>query len=588
MLLSWEDAELFFRLHRSLMCFVNQRLGVIPDVGNPEEFGALAPEDRLAVREAFLTNAPIELIEAFVEKNPAKLTEDELAIVASWRHYVAGTFYIFRQLKNYMVFLSSADPPVAYGVVALTEPFEDLIGAALPRMVETMLLPFKDKIVYDGLLSDFNISFGGGIKRMFNDSYRRAKERQGIVTVLPIEANEARSAQSAKAKRATKAKKQAAKRKAAEPPDVKRVLKEIVALTDAFCRDYLNDEYAAMCRKLAEKLSRKRPSPLLRGRPKTWACGIVRTIGWVNFLSDHYTHPYMRLTDIDDALGVGHSTGQAKSTEIRKMLKINRYDMEWTLPSRADDNPLIWIVEVDGVPIDVRNAPREIQEIAFAQGLIPHIPADRQSEPTRKQQTPARDDRLDTDARSDQVYQFRITLKGIEPKIWRRIQVRDCTLDELHEYIQTAMGWTNSHLHQFEINGQRCGDPELLEHGLDDFDYIDSTDTRLSDFIPYNGNRFTFLYEYDFGDCWEHEVLFEGYVPREKGQRYPRCVDGERACPPEDVGGVWGYAEYLEAIADPDHERHEEFLEWSGPFDPEAFDPKEATRAMRRGLPSWR
>ncbi len=412
MLLSWEDAELFFRLHRSLMCFVNERLGVIPGVSDPEAFGALAPEDRLAVREAFLTNEPIELIEAFVEKNPAKLTEDELAIVASWRHHVAGTFYIFRQLKNYMVFLSSADPPVAYGVVALTEPFEDLIGAALPRMVETMLLPFKDKIIYDGLLSDFNLSFGGGIKRMLNDSYRRAKERQGIVTVLPIEANEARSAQSAKAKRTTKAKK--------------------------------------------------------------------------------------------------------------------------------------------------------------------------------KRRTTARDDQLETDARSDRVYQFRITLQRVEPKIWRRIQVRDCTLDELHECIQTAMGWTNSHLHQFEINGQRCGDPELLEHGLDDFDYIDSTDTRLSDFVPYNGSRFSFLYEYDFGDCWEHEVLFEGYVPREKGQRYPRCVDGERACPPEDVGGVWGYAEYLEAIADPSHERHEEFLEWSGPFDPEAFDPKEATRAMRRGLPSWR
>ena len=115
------------------------------------------------------------------------LSDDELDIVLSWRHQVAGTFYVFRQLKNYMVFLSSGDPPIAYGVVALSEPFEDVIGPYLPRMIETVLMPFKGKIVYDGLLSGYNISFGGGIKRMLNDSYRQAKEGAGIVTSLPVE-----------------------------------------------------------------------------------------------------------------------------------------------------------------------------------------------------------------------------------------------------------------------------------------------------------------------------------------------------------------------------------------------------------------
>ena len=172
MLLSPDDAELFFRLHRSLMHFVNQRLGVVPNVAGPVEFAELPPEDRLEVRKAFLDN--IDLIETFVDENPAKLGEDELEIVLSWRHHVSDTFYAFRQLKNYMVFLSSADPPVAFGVVALTEPFEDLIGPYLPRMTETVLLPFKERIVYDGLLSGYNISFGGGIKRILNDSYRQA------------------------------------------------------------------------------------------------------------------------------------------------------------------------------------------------------------------------------------------------------------------------------------------------------------------------------------------------------------------------------------------------------------------------------
>ena len=130
---------------------------------------------------------------------------------------------------------------------------------------------------------------------------------------------------------------------------------------------------------MAEKLSRKRPSPLLRGQPKTWACGIIRTIGMVNFLDDRTTQPHMKLTAIDKALGVGESTGQGKSMEIRKTLKIRRFDMDWTLPSRMDDNPLLWMLEVGGFLMDVRRASREVQEIAFEKGLIPYIPANRET-----------------------------------------------------------------------------------------------------------------------------------------------------------------------------------------------------------------
>ena len=189
---------------------------------------------------------------------------------------------------------------------------------------------------------------------------------------------------------------------------------------------------------------------------------------------------------------------------------------------------------------------------------------------------------------SERLYQFKITLLESQPPIWRRIQVKDSTLDKLHERIQTAMGWTNSHLHQFEIDGERYGDPELLDDGFEDFECVDSTVTKISKIVQKNGKRFQFLYEYDFGDGWEHEVLFEGCLKAEKGGRYPVCVDGERNCPPEDVGGVWGYAEFLEAIANPKHEEHDRMLEWSGRFDPEEFDAGETTKAMRRGLPDWR
>ena len=189
---------------------------------------------------------------------------------------------------------------------------------------------------------------------------------------------------------------------------------------------------------------------------------------------------------------------------------------------------------------------------------------------------------------TERLYQFKITLLESSPPIWRRIQVKQCTLDKLHQHIQLAMGWTNSHLHQFKIDGERYGDPELIDAGFEDFECVDSTVTKISKVVPQEGRRFQFTYEYDFGDGWEHEVLFEGCLRAEKGGRYPVCVEGERSCPPEDVGGVGGYAEFLAAIADPDDEQHDDFVEWGGDFDPETFDAEKVTKKMRRGLPGWR
>ena len=101
--------------------------------------------------------------------------------------------------------------------------------------------------------------------------------------------------------------------------------------------------------------------------------------------------------------------------------------------------------------------------------------------------------------------------------------------------------------------------------------------------------RFSFQYEYDFGDSWEHEVLVEGVVPPDSKVKYPHCLEGARACPPDDCGGVWGYSDFVEAIQNPDNERHEELMEWvGGRFDSEDFDPVAATKAMKKGLPDWR
>ena len=174
-----------------------------------------------------------------------------------------------------------------------------------------------------------------------------------------------------------------AKRKATskQSGEIGPVLEQIVAMTDKFCRERLNEEYAVLCRRLVEKLARKRPSPLISGKPETWACGVIRTIGWVNFLDDSSGKPHMKLTAIDKAFGVGESTGQGKSKTIRTMLKIRQFDHHWTLPSRMDDTLMIWMLEVNGFMRDIRKCPREAQEIAFEKGLIPYIPDDQSGEP---------------------------------------------------------------------------------------------------------------------------------------------------------------------------------------------------------------
>ncbi len=182
---------------------------------------------------------------------------------------------------------------------------------------------------------------------------------------------------------------------------------------------------------------------------------------------------------------------------------------------------------------------------------------------------------------ADVLFQFKITLLEIDPPIWRRVQVADCTLDLLHEYIQAAFGWENCHLHEFHIDGVRYGP---REHDDLDFDMEteDEAEATLSQLLPKSRRKVRWVYEYDFGDGWRHEILFEGYPPRQTGWKYPICTEGARACPPEDCGGPWGYADYLAAVADPEHEQHEEMLGWRGPFDPEAFDPKAATREMKK------
>ncbi len=161
------------------------------------------------------------------------------------------------------------------------------------------------------------------------------------------------------------------------PQKMRATYDTIVALTDHVCRDHLDDEYRELARLMAAALCRKRTSPVTSGQPRTWACAIIYVLGQINFLSDRSTKPYMPMADVCTAFGVGQSTASAKARVIFETLKTHQLDPKWSLQRLLNLNPLVWMVEVNGILVDLRQMPREIQEIAFHKGMIPYIPADR-------------------------------------------------------------------------------------------------------------------------------------------------------------------------------------------------------------------
>ncbi|MGI0495068.1 plasmid pRiA4b ORF-3 family protein [Alkalinema pantanalense CENA528] len=303
----------------------------------------------------------------------------------------------------------------------------------------------------------------------------------------------------------------------------------IVAITDAFAQEYLNAEYAQLIRYATAALCRKRPSPLVSGREHTWACGITHAIGFANFLFDPSQKPHISAGDLYRAFGVSMSTGQAKSKAVRETLRITQFDPNWCLPSLVEDNPLIWIVSVNGCPMDIRLLPRTFQEMAYQQGIIPHIPGEkidpeakegvqsakqtqsvehpRSTQPTRqaKPMTPAKptktaktakqtkaakssprssppdpiDDRpndLTTMPPTNALYTLDVfiidgpvTEEFVEenPEISRRIEIKGSqTLADLHKILFKAFDREEEHLYEFQVGGQGPNDPPAQRYGL--------------------------------------------------------------------------------------------------------------------------
>ncbi len=181
--LSQEEADLFFRLMWELQFYVNRKLDIVPGVESAEAYKALDKDDKLKVRKVLYER--MDLPEEFVSENPSHLSDEELQIVRSWQHRVAGEFFVLRHLKRYSIFISSGKRERVYGVLGLYDSLEDMMyGQPLPVWVEAVLLPFKGRTIYDGLLIYRNIIFGSGIRGNLNETYQAAKQADTIIESL--------------------------------------------------------------------------------------------------------------------------------------------------------------------------------------------------------------------------------------------------------------------------------------------------------------------------------------------------------------------------------------------------------------------
>jgi len=158
------------------------------------------------------------------------------------------------------------------------------------------------------------------------------------------------------------------------PKGMQHIYSSITKITDDFSKKYLNEEYTEFIQYAAAELCRKRPSPLSKGKLNIWACAITHAIGFVNFLDDSSQTPHIPASKLYAAFGVNPSTGQTKSKQVRDLLKMSQFDINWTLPSRTETNPEAWLIKLNGFIVDVRTQPKEVQEIAYEKGLIPYLP----------------------------------------------------------------------------------------------------------------------------------------------------------------------------------------------------------------------
>jgi hypothetical protein len=359
------------------------------------------------------------------------------------------------------------------------------------------------------------------------------------------------------------------------PKAMEEKFNSIVELTDEFARQHLNEEYAQLIRTATAALCRKRPSPLEKGQAKTWAGGITHAIGMVNFLFDSSQNPHISASELYQWFNIGASTGQGKSKLVRDTLKMRQFDPDWCLPSRIDDNPMVWLLSVNGFLMDIRQAPLGAQIEAFRQGLIPYIPGHKEeseaiaaqfqqaslptqsaSRQTTRNTTKDKATKRKPSAQQppspealQAVYALDVALisgpiseKFLKknPVISRTIEIQgEQTLADLHSVIFQAFDRFDEHMYEFQFKGKSPNDPNADRYGLalafhDGFDEPPAGDVAQTQIgtLELEVDEF-FGYWFDFGDDWWHRVQVVSIAEPQPKVNYPRITGRVGASPPQ-------------------------------------------------------
>jgi len=373
--LSQNEIQQFYKLWYSLIWGVNEKHKIVPAFKKPVYGERVNEEPFIAVRAKLWENP--QWIDDFLYDNEfGELTEPEYGILQNWRkNFIKAQFIVMKHLKIYSVFMTFDEPVKLYGVCGISNPIKDTAPYETPYMVDAVLLPFKDKIIYDSFIGAYPVSFGKGYRTSFKDAYEKTKETVGIIENMnlppvPIKPPEMKQ-------KPSKSVPPVVDTKGADVPKVMSArYMEIAEIIEKFCEEKLNAEYKDICLRALAKLCRKRPSPVVSGKARTWACGIVYAIGSTNFIFDKSQPINMTAGEISEWFGLSKNTAGGKATEIKNLLDLSYFNTEFSLKKLIDDNPMIWYLKVNGYLVDIRTMPREAQEEALRKGLIPYIPAD--------------------------------------------------------------------------------------------------------------------------------------------------------------------------------------------------------------------
>ncbi len=327
----------------------------------------------------------------------------------------------------------------------------------------------------------------------------------------------------------------------------------IAEITDEFSKKHLNDEYAQFIRYAIAALCRKRPSPLAKGKDKTWACGITHAIGTVNFLYDSSQVPHISVKELYKWFGVSASTGHSKSKTVRDTLKMYQLDPVWCLPSKLDNNSMAWMISVDGFLIDARYASIDIQETAYEKGLIPYIPGSK-NEVEEITIIPGKKKTGSSSKNSFYTMEVFIISGPISekfikknPVMSRTIEIRgDQTLEDLHDIIFVAFDRFDPHMYEFQVGGKGPNDPGARRYvmpedfggpiGISDADGDVSKTTIASLRLAVDE---VFGYWFDFGDDWWHRIDVVSVKDKIPKGKYPKIIKQIGNSPPQYDDEEW-------------------------------------------------